>query len=432
MEHTSKLIRRPWVASALLVALASQISINLFTQEFNISVAVILLPVLLFLTPDIPLFPTAALAAPGVFLLRCLIQGVTTFSLQGCIPAHAPEIFFYLTYGLLFDLYARRCSFHPFRAKLCLPLVGIDVCANFVELLIRLGWGVFSPSLLFQLLAVGIGRSLFAFLIIRTLDNYGFQVLRRDDAERYQRLLLMTATLKSEVAWMDKGTALIENTMNAAYRLYSQLRAGGADEETAGTALTIAKDIHEVKKEYFLIMRGISEALERASTIPGMELEELFSILTHSVERTAQACGKEVVCTTSLSDNFYTTQHHYLMSIFRNLLNNALEAAGTGHTAHLTLTQRRERDDFLFTVEDDCGGIPPQRMAQIFTPGFSSKINYTTGEINRGLGLTIVKDLVEEELHGTIQVSSQNGGTLFTIRIPMRELEGTQHAVLSD
>ena len=139
-----------------------------------------------------------------------------------------------------------------------------------------------------------------------------------------------------------------------------------------------------------------------------------------------------MVCTTSLSDNFYTTQHHYLMSIFRNLLNNALEAAGTGHTAHLTLTQRREGDDFLFTVEDDCGGIPPQRMAQIFTPGFSSKINYTTGEINRGLGLTIVKDLVEEELHGTIQVSSQNGGTLFTIRIPMRELEGTQHAVLSD
>ena len=369
MEHTSRLIRRPWMASAFLIALASQISINLFTQEFNISVAVILLPVLFFLTPDIPLFPTAALAAPGVFLLRCLIQGVTASSLQGCIPAHAPELFFYLTYGLLFDLYARHRPFHPFRARLCLPLVGIDVCANFVELLIRLGWGVFSPSLLVQLLVVGAGRTLFAYLIIRTLDNYGFQVLRREDAERYQRLLLMTATLKSEVAWMDKGTALIENTMNAAYRLYSQLRSGGADGEAAGTALTIAKDIHEVKKEYFLIMRGISEALERASTIPGMELEELFSILTHSVERAAQASGKEVVCTTSLSDNLYTTQHHYLMSIFRNLLNNALEAAQTGHTAHLVLTQRREGSEFLFTIADDCGGIPPQRIAQILYPG---------------------------------------------------------------
>ena len=86
----------------------------------------------------------------------------------------------------------------------------------------------------------------------------------------------MTSALKGEMAWMDKGTALIENTMNAAYRLYSQLRTSGGREE-ADTALSIAKDIHEVKKEYFLIMRGISETLERDAGSPGMELGSSLS-----------------------------------------------------------------------------------------------------------------------------------------------------------
>lgn len=417
--------------SALLVALASQISIQAFTSAFNVSVAIVLFPVFLFLNPETPILAVALLAAPGVFLLRSAVQWVSAGTLAGCWTAYAPELFFYLTCGVLMHLYARKVSLHPLRAVSLLPLVGVDAAANFMELSIRLGVGIFSPVLLLQILAVAAGRTLLAWLVLRTLERYGFQVLRREDADRYQRLLLMTSALKGEMAWMDKGTALIENTMNAAYRLYSQLRTSGGREE-ADTALSIAKDIHEVKKEYFLIMRGISEALERDAGSPGMELGELFVILEQSVPRAARAAGKDISFTAQLNDDIYTSQHHYLMSIFRNLLNNAVEAAGTGKTYHLLLTQRREEGMFRFTVEDDCGGIPPERLEQIFTPGFSSKINYTTGAVNRGLGLTIVKDLLEEKLHGSIQVRSQDGGTVFTITIPVQELEGAQHVVLSD
>ena len=108
----------------------------------------------------------------------------------------------------------------------------------------------------------------------------------------------MTAALKSEVAWMDKGTALIESTMNEAYRLYSQLRDGGVDRKTVDAALTVAKDVHEVKKEYFLLMRGISEALSEESPRDGMNLGELMEIMVRSGERTARAQGKQVGFTT--------------------------------------------------------------------------------------------------------------------------------------
>ena len=39
------------------------------------------------------------------------------------------------------------------------------------------------------------------------------------------------------------------------------------------------------------------------------------------------------------------------------------------------------------------------------------------------MGLSLVKDIVEEELGGVISVKSQNGCTDFTIRIPRKNLE---------
>ena len=50
-------------------------------------------------------------------------------------------------------------------------------------------------------------------------------------------------------------------------------------------------------------------------------------------------------------------------------------------------------------------------------------INFQTGEVSRGLGLNLVQDLVEGELHGTIGLTSIPGRTVFTICIPLNELE---------
>ena len=75
-------------------------------------------------------------------------------------------------------------------------------------------------------------------------------------------------------------------------------------------------------------------------------------------------------------------------------------------------------------MADDCGGIPASRVGQVFRPGFSSKIDPTTGTVNRGLGLAIVKELTEDKLHGTIRVEVREGGTVFHLDIPARGLEG--------
>ena len=85
--------------------------------------------------------------------------------------------------------------------------------------------------------------------------------------------------------------------------------------------------------------------------------------------------------------------------------------------------QKEEADDYLFLIQDNGPGIPPENLPFIFSPGFSTKINFNTGEVNRGLGLNLVKDMIENQFHGNISVESTPGSTTFSIRIPKSELE---------
>lgn len=430
MEQGSR--RRSALLGALVIAVSSQVSMGLGPGAFTISIAVVLLPVLCTLWPGLPVVSTMALAAPGMLLLRVLARLAATGTLAGSWSAHAPELLFYICYGLLFAVFRQKVPFHPLPLLACIPLAGLDALSNLAELLVRIGLDALHPAALGQLLVVGAVRSLLAWCALRLLDGYGFQLLRREDAQRYRSLQLMTACLKTEMAWMDKSSALIENTMSQAYRLYRQLRDQVGEGEMTNLALSVATDVHEVKKEYFLLMRGISEALEREEADGGMEWQELLALLRQTVLQTAQAAGKQIRFNADSRIHFYTTQHHYLMSIFHNLLTNAVEAAGSQSLCHITLSAWAEGEQYVFTVQDDCGGIPPERLEQIFLPGFSSKINYATGTINRGLGLPLVKGLVEEKLGGTLGVSSADGGTTFTIRIPKSKLEEETHALLSD
>ena len=59
----------------------------------------------------------------------------------------------------------------------------------------------------------------------------------------------------------------------------------------------------------------------------------------------------------------------------------------------------------------------------IFITEFSTKFDEETGNLQRGLGLTLVKDFVEQDYKGSIEVDSTPGeGTVFRIRIPMAEI----------
>ena len=74
-------------------------------------------------------------------------------------------------------------------------------------------------------------------------------------------------------------------------------------------------------------------------------------------------------------------------------------------------------------MTDDGPGISPDILPMIFDAGFSTKINYETGEISRGLGLNIVKNIIVEQLGGTITATSRPRKTSFHITFKKTTLE---------
>ncbi len=98
-----------------------------------------------------------------------------------------------------------------------------------------------------------------------------------------------------------------------------------------------------------------------------------------------------------------------------NLIMNALHAMPNGGILRIGLQPDGEM--IKLTVGDTGHGIPPEALKKVFEPFFTTK-EFGKGT---GLGLTVVKGIIEEH-HGSIAVESEEGkGTTFTIFLPVAE-----------
>jgi len=101
--------------------------------------------------------------------------------------------------------------------------------------------------------------------------------------------------------------------------------------------------------------------------------------------------------------------------IFENLTTNAIKFSFPDSEIHITT--RREGDFALISIADSGVGIPPESIGKLFLPFSGVGRKGTGGEESTGLGLSIVKKLVD--LHGgSIDVHSEVGhGTEFTVKL---------------
>ena len=114
-----------------------------------------------------------------------------------------------------------------------------------------------------------------------------------------------------------------------------------------------------------------------------------------------------------------------LLRVLMNLVKNASEAMPRGGDVYITAQQALGGaiPAVLVHVADNGPGISPEAVKRIFEPGFSSKWNGSNGMAREacGLGLAIVRELVEAA-GGEVEVASTRGrGTIFELRIPARD-----------
>ena len=104
-----------------------------------------------------------------------------------------------------------------------------------------------------------------------------------------------------------------------------------------------------------------------------------------------------------------------LQQVFINLINNAIKFSPKGSVVEVSV--KRANDQTHVSISDHGLGIPPEAIPQLFQQFYRAK-NVTIAEIpGSGIGLYIVKSIVEA-LGGSIRVESvQNKGTTFTVTL---------------
>jgi signal transduction histidine kinase len=104
-----------------------------------------------------------------------------------------------------------------------------------------------------------------------------------------------------------------------------------------------------------------------------------------------------------------------LIQVLINLVMNSLHAMPEG--GRLGLSLDRENGHVRVGVSDTGHGMPEEIRSKVFDPFFTTK-DFGKGT---GLGLTVVKGIIEEH-GGTIAVESVvDKGTTFWIRLPLEE-----------
>ena len=100
-----------------------------------------------------------------------------------------------------------------------------------------------------------------------------------------------------------------------------------------------------------------------------------------------------------------------------NLINNSLLHGFEGKIEGRISIEIRKEGPLLFIIyKDDGNGISEEIISELYKPFFTTKADNG----GTGLGLNIVKDLIEKELKGTIEcISTLGEGAQFTITFPL-------------
>jgi two-component system heavy metal sensor histidine kinase CusS len=102
--------------------------------------------------------------------------------------------------------------------------------------------------------------------------------------------------------------------------------------------------------------------------------------------------------------------------VMSNLLSNALRYTPAGHA--ISIQSHRDANGVTVVVQNPGPGIPPEHIEKLFDRFYRVDRSRSDSALSTGLGLSIVKSIMELHSGQVTAESSPLRGTLFTLRFP--------------
>ena len=202
----------------------------------------------------------------------------------------------------------------------------------------------------------------------------------------------------------------LRNPLAAARAAVLRLRG----HELAGGGRSVELLERSLRRVSDMIDNTLSHASLKLGVAPKPEtlvLSDLLHDIELDVDADAQARGVQLEISTAGCATI-SADPRLLRSAVFNLVHNALKFSPTGST--VAVTARAAAAGATIEVADSCGGLPPGKTEDLFTP----LVQRGEDRSGFGLGLAIARQAVEAQ-GGTIDVRNLPGtGCVFTIDLP--------------
>ncbi len=162
-------------------------------------------------------------------------------------------------------------------------------------------------------------------------------------------------------------------------------------------------------------MSSVANAFSNFATMPAQQNETLNVVKI--VELSLDIFNEDFIQFSSLEDEIITRlDRTQLIRVITNLVKNAIQSIPEERESKLIeVDVFREEGNVIITVKDNGKGISDENKARIFEPKFTTKSS------GMGLGLAIIKNIIEN-YNGTITFESkENIGTEFFVSFPITE-----------
>jgi two-component system sensor histidine kinase YcbA len=292
----------------------------------------------------------------------------------------------------------------------------VDAISNSLEAILRNDLNV---KLIQIVIVAGLLRAVIAFILFTLWKQQSLFIQKQEHQKRYVQLTSLAADVETELFYLRKSADQIESVMRQSYKLYDDLPA---DIPTKNGALEIAREIHEIKKDYLRVLSGFEDFIRKLENIEELSLSEILAIVKSSSEKSIAQSGKRIRLSVQQDGDVMVKEYLNIFTLLNNLIDNSIFASSAQGAIHVGA--KVTHDAMHLSVSDEGSGIDSGLLDVIFNPGFTTKYNAHTGKASTGIGLSHVQNLVEE-MNGDISVTSEkNKGAQFKITLP---LEDTVH-----
>jgi PAS domain S-box-containing protein len=262
---------------------------------------------------------------------------------------------------------------------------------------------------------------------INNLDKIAGLIIQMEDVtDRWNRETLLrkkNEELLKLNSTKDKFFRIIAHDLKSPFTAllgFSEILKENIDDLSSEQSKNIVNILHSSLKDQFTFL----ENLLKWSQLQSGRFELAYSdvpveSIIKNILKIAGAIikSKNIEIKTSVPDGITLfTDAQALTSILYNIVFNALKF--TADYGKVAIFVNEKDENVLFSIEDNGVGMAPERVSKLFLIGESVSTPGTNHEKGSGLGLILVKELVEK-LQGDITVESTPGiGTTFIVIIP--------------